>query len=183
MSDCTLPLLERVRCHFPNQSVFHLILDSFIRVVGLFCVSAVVWVVCSDSVSPGFRLHAGFFPNLKCSGKILPIHRILNYAAHQGNYRHIHTWTFRNSKRKGEQDELQNKPLFIIGGTFGLSFLISLVFSCESSREFWLWALTVSFPVCFSVSVSQSHTSEARTECEYRWACALTETWLSGVFW
>lgn len=73
------------------------------------------------------------------------------------------------------------------GDFFSPSFWISLVFSCEPSRAFWLWALTVSLPVCFSVSISQSHASKAQMQIYdlearkrlQRWTCALTETWVS----
>lgn len=100
---------------------------------------------------------------------------------------HPHTRTFRNSERKCAQDEMQNQLLAIVRGISPLSFLISLVFS----RVFGLSALTASFQVCFSVSLSQSHTTEAHTECKcvhpriytrlQRRLLAPTEAWGSGV--
>lgn len=88
MAFSTLPLLERVWCHFPNQSVFHLIPECFTTLAGLFYVAAVVCVVHDDSIYHPSSLHAGLFSfflmQWEDSYK-------LNYAAHQGYYHYIHT--------------------------------------------------------------------------------------------
>ena len=62
--------------------------------------------------------------------------------------------------------------IFNLAGIF--MWILQGHFGCEHSLVF--------FPsLVFSVSVSQSRTSDARMQRAYRWACALTETWVSGV--
>lgn len=64
--------------HFPSQFVFHLILERFTRLGGLFS------VVYSDSINSGSRLHADFFNALGRFSSFTASYK-LNYAAHRGH--------------------------------------------------------------------------------------------------
>lgn len=182
MSLSALPLLEKVRCPFPNKSPFSTWLSS----VSQPCVAAAVCAVHRDSVRSCFRLHAAFFSDqnqflFQSSGKILPIRHILQIKLCSPpetlpSHPHINV---KSANVNGVKCE--NRLLFIITGLV-CSFLISLFHEpFKGILVYWV-CLSLLFCIRFTESYKQSEHGMLIHDLETHeylqgWTLTLNETW------